>query len=269
MVKIEKLTDEIKELILKFLYEEEAINLFIIHFIENGNIGDLYIDKEDNIGAVLHIKDDGNSLFTNFYYDNKKNFETIIKEIERLKSPRMLLAAKEEDVAVALKELNITRNIDENFYYIFDNEKKLNLHIEEFNFKKATFKDKDFIKEAYIDFFGATSEEEIESLTNDEKIKYDLKNGIYLLWREDTPVGLAKFSEFSRHFGEITTVYIKSEYRGRGLGKILMSKMVKTLMEAGKTPITQVNVRNLNAKAIYEGIGFKKYCDYAFEFLDN
>ncbi|HAG42733.1 MAG TPA: hypothetical protein DCL31_04330, partial [Clostridium sp.] len=76
--------DEIKGAILKFLYKEEAINLFIIHFIENGNIGDLYIDKEDNIGAVLHIKDDGNSLFTSFYYDNKKNFETIIKEIEKL-----------------------------------------------------------------------------------------------------------------------------------------------------------------------------------------
>lgn len=269
MVKIEKLTDEIKDAILKFLYKEEAINLFIIHFIENGNIGDLYIDKEDNIGAVLHIRDDGNSLFTSFYYDNKKNFETIIKEIERLKSPRMLLAAKEEDVATALKKLNITRNIDKNFYYIFDNEKKSDLHIEEVNFKKAAFKDKDFIKEAYIDFFGATSEEAIKSLTNDDKIKYDLKNGVYLLYDGYTPIGLAKFSEFSKHFGEITTVYVKSEYRGRGLGKVLMSKMMKILIEMGKTPITQVNIKNLSAKAIYESIGFKKYCDYAFEFLSD
>lgn len=269
MVKIDKLTDEIKGAILKFLYKEEAINLFIIHFIENDNIGDLYIDKEDNIGAILHIKDDGNSLFTNFYYDNKKNFETIIKEIERLKSPRMLLAAKEEDVAVALKKLNITRNIDKNFYYVFDDKKKLDLQTEEYSFKEATFKDKEFIKETYIDFFGAVSEEDIESLTNDEKIKYDLENGVYLLYSNYTPIGLAKFSEFSRHFGEITTVYIKSEYRGRGLGKILMSKMVEILIEMEKTPITQVNIKNLSAKAVYEGIGFKKYCDYAFEFLDN
>ncbi|WP_454053246.1 GNAT family N-acetyltransferase [Clostridium sp. Marseille-Q7071] len=269
MVKVEILTDEIKKLILKFLYEEEEINLFIIHCIESNNIGDLYIDSEKSIGAILHIKDDGNSLFTNFYYNNKKSFEIIIKEIKRINNPRMLLASREEDVREILKRLNISRNIDKNFYYIFDNDKKTNLHIGEFNFRKATFKDKDFIKEAYIDFFEATSEDDIKSLTNDKKIKYDLKNGIYLLWREDTPVGLAKFSEFSKHFGEITTVYIKSEYRGRGLGKILMSKMVEKLIEMGKTPITQVNIRNLSAKAIYEGIGFKKYCDYAFEFLNN
>ncbi|GAA0123332.1 MAG: GNAT family N-acetyltransferase [Clostridium argentinense] len=269
MVKVKILTNEIKETILKFLYEEEEINLFIIHFIENDNIGDLYVDNEDNIGAVLHIKDDGNSLFTNFYYDNKKNFETIIKEIEKLKSDRMLLAAKEEDVAAVLKELNIGRNIDKNFYYIFDDEKKLDLQTKEYSFKRATFKDRSFIKETYIDFFGATSEEDINSLTNDEKIKYDLKNGVYLLWKEDTPVGLAKFSEFSRNFGEITTVYIKNEYRGRGLGKILMSKMVERLIEIKKIPITQVNVKNLSAKHIYESIGFKKYCNYAFEFLND
>lgn len=37
----------------------------------------------------------------------------------------------------------------------------------------------------------------------------------------------------------------------------------------GKIPLTQVDIKNLSAKAIYEGIGFKKYCDYAFEFLNN
>ncbi|WP_461613709.1 GNAT family N-acetyltransferase [Clostridium sp. Marseille-QA1073] len=269
MVKVEILTDKIKGLILKFLYKEEEINLFIIHCIESNNIGDLYIDSEESIGAILHIKDDGNSLFTNFYYNNKKGFEIIVKEIKRINNPRMLLAAKEDDVREILKRLNISKNIDKNFYYIFDNEKKLNLHIGEFNFKKATFKDKNFIKESYIDFFGATSEEDIKSLTNDEKIKYDLENGVYLLYSNYTPIGLAKFSEFSKHFGEITTVYIRKEYRGKGLGKILMSKMVEILIEMGKTPITQANMKNLSAKAIYEGIGFKKYCDYAFEFLNN
>jgi predicted GNAT family acetyltransferase len=38
-----------------------------------------------------------------------------------------------------------------------------------------------------------------------------------------------------------------------------MSKMVEKSIEMGKTPITQVNIKKLSAKAIYEGMGFKKY----------
>lgn len=58
--------------------------------------------------------------------------------------------------------------------------------------------------------------------------------------------------------GEITNVAIKSAFRGRGYGKILVSELLKKGREMGADEFTlEVRVSNTPAIKLYESLGFK------------
>lgn len=277
MKKIENLTEKSVREILNFLYKDELMNVFSIHYFENSreSIGDVYTGTNKNeITEVLHIKDNGSSHFTSFYYDSIGGLEKIAKLIKKLNYvyDDILLAGKEEEIKGILGYLSIDNELYLNSYYQFNTE-----HYNDLNYKKGVnlrrvtpkASDIDVLKRYLVSFFGAESEEEIRRVTSNKKIAEDLKAGIYFLEVEGICAGMSRFFGESRKYADITSVFIDERYRGKGYGKELIKLMVKQAMDNNKVPILQTANSNKAAKHIYESVGFVKVCDYAFQFIKD
>lgn len=273
MNKIVDINEKVVQKILDVLYTDEIMNVFLIHYLENQRncLGEIYIGtEEDKITEVVHIKYDGNSHFTSFYSTTIYGLDKISKLIEELNYSDILLAGKVEEVKHIMTRLDIDKELYLNTYYqfnvesynSFNDQETMNLRI-----AKTNKQDIDKVKKYLIGFFGAETEEEIQSITSDHKINQEMKNGVYLLEVEGNIVGMARFFGESSKYIDITTVYIDEQYRGKGYGKILMQLMVKQAIENNKIPIIQTAVSNKVAKSIYENMGFVKVCDYTFQFI--
>ena len=91
-------SNKMKAKILNLLYEDELLNVFLIQAIENANEEDeIYINKvEEGISSILHIKFDGNSYFTSFYYKDEQGLNSIINELKNIKHNKLLISGKLE-----------------------------------------------------------------------------------------------------------------------------------------------------------------------------
>lgn len=273
MNKLVNITDKVVQRLLNFLYSDEIMNVFLIHYLENqrDSIGEVYIGTDENeITEVVHIKYDGNSYFTSFYATSLDGLNKIAKLIRKLNYSDILLAGKAEEVKHIMNSLKLDEELDLNTYYQFNSDRSDSLNIEKANkLRRATRDNRDIekIKKYLIGFFGAGTKEEIQRITSDEKIDEEMENGIYLLEEEGKIKGMARFFGESRKYIDITTVYIDEEYRGKGYGKKIMQLMVKQALEKNKIPITQTGLSNEVAKHIYEKMGFDKVCDYIFQFI--
>ena len=101
MEKIDIITEKLKKEILELLYHDEMYNAILIELIQNNtnSLGKLYINKtEKEITEILHIKNDGNSNFTNFVYTSADGLKDIAFKIKELNYGKTLLAGKLEDV---------------------------------------------------------------------------------------------------------------------------------------------------------------------------
>lgn len=273
MNKLVRITDKLSQEILDFLYKDEIMNVFLIHYFENqrDSIGEVYIGTNDNeITEVVHIKYDGNSHFTNFFSGSKNGLENIGKLIQQLNYDDIILAGKKEEVKDIMNRLEIDKELYLNTYYQFNVESYESLYYEEgINLRRVTRYNRDFdtVKKYLIGFFGAVTPEEIQRVTSKEKIDEEMENGIYLLEVDDRTTGMARFFGESRKYIDITTVYIDEKYRGKGYGKILMQLMVREALENNKIPLIQTGLNNKVASTIYENMGFDKVCDYTFQFI--
>lgn len=270
---ISSIIDEFKVKILDLLYEDELFNVFLIHFIENQieDIGELYITESNgNISSILHMKFDGNSYFTSFFYKNKEGLNEIIKQLQKLDYNKILLAGREEDVSQILSSIGKKKVSVPDIYYKFDMNKYLNQTIQtDTTFKLATDNKKDLNKISHflIAFFEPTNEQEIKDLTNEKKLLEDLKTGIYFIEYKKQVIGMARFSGKTKNYADITTVYIDPQYRGKGFGKRLMEHMIQIVISENKIPVLQTASSNIIARKTYESLGFIKQSDYSFEFI--
>jgi ribosomal-protein-alanine N-acetyltransferase len=58
--------------------------------------------------------------------------------------------------------------------------------------------------------------------------------------------------------GHITNVAVKEEYRGRGVGRLIMRRLIEAARERAMTGVTlEVRVSNQNAQRMYTSLGFK------------
>jgi len=75
------------------------------------------------------------------------------------------------------------------------------------------------------------------------------------------PVIYRDKGEKTRHKGHIWGVYVKGDYRGKGVGKALMAELL--LRVRSQTGLEQVNLGvstdQLAAKKLYESLGFEVY----------
>lgn len=270
MEKVVTLTEDLKSLILDFLYKDEMFNINLIEAISNNNLGDLYLSiQNNNINGILHSRFDGNSKFTNFAYDTSTGLYSIIKQIKTMDKEKMLLAGRKSDVLQIINTLYGKNMCDSDMFYKYDN---TNIFTNEHNdlcIRKSRIneQDKEILKRYFIDFFGAVTTEEINNITNENIIEKDLEEGTYFLEKDNKVVGMARICAETQNYAEITAVYIEPKFRGLSYGKVLMKHMVDIILSKNKIPVLQTSENNVVARKLYEDLGFVKIDDYSFEFL--
>ncbi|GCD10522.1 GNAT family N-acetyltransferase [Clostridium tagluense] len=274
MKKISIITDCLKKKILEFLYCDEIYNAILIELIQNNpdNLGELYINEtEEVVIDVLHTKNDGNSDLTNFSYTSKDGLKDIVCKIKGLNSEKTLLAGKLEDINSIFKILAYKKTITPNIFYKLNIEKYKNIPMKfqsKIRLANLGSKDLEKVKQFTACFFEAETEEEIKTITNTEKILAKMKTGVYLLEYKNNPIGMARFIGKTNNFAEITSVYIDKAYRNKGLGKEIIGHMIELTIQQKKTPVLATSISNIAAMKVYESMGFERYGEYAFEFLN-
>lgn len=273
MKKISIITDDLKKKILEFLYCDEIYNAILIELIQNNtdNLGELYVNETgDEITEVLHIKNDGNSDFTNFSYTSKEGLKNIACKIKEINSKKILLAGKLGDVNSLLKILGYENSITPNIFYKLDIEKYKKVSIKfksKIRLANPYGEDLEKVKQFTARFLEAETEEEVNAITNTEKILSKIKTGVYLLEYKNNLIGMARFIGKTNNFAEITSVFIDEAYRNKGFGKELIGHMIEIAIQEQKTPVLTTSVLNIAAIKTYEYMGFKRQGEYAFEFL--
>lgn len=274
MKKIGIITDDLKKKILEFLYHDEMYNAILIELIQNNtdNLGELYVNEtKEGITDILHIKNDGNSDFTNFLYTSKNGLKDIACKIKELNYKKILLAGKLEDVNSLLKILGYEKTTTPNLFYKLDIEKYKNMYMQyQGKIRLASLNSEDLERVKYFTFrfLEAETEEEIRAVTDTEKILAKMKSGVYILDYKNNAIGMARFIGKTNNFAEITSVYIYKDYRNKGFGKELIGHMIEIAIQEQKTPILVTSVSNVAAMKTYESMGFERQGEYAYEFLD-
>ena len=274
MKRVSNITEELKKKILEFLYCNEIYNAIMIELIQNHaeNLGELYINETGEvITEVLHIKNDGNSDFTNFSYTSKEGLESIGCKINELSYEKILLAGKLEAVNSILKTLGYKKSITPNIFYKLDMEKYKNVPMKfqsKIRLANLDNADLEIVKDFTASFLQAETEEEVKAITNTEKILAKMRNGVYLLEYKNNIIGMARFVGKTNNFAEITSVYIAESYRKKGFGKELIAHMIELTVREKKTPVLATSVSNIAAMRTYESMGFERQGEYAFEFLN-
>ncbi len=88
------------------------------------------------------------------------------------------------------------------------------------------------------------------------------KHIIYI--ENDVIISQAKIQKNSPYFSMINGIYVKKEYRGKGIATLLMLVLIENILENGKSPILTVDSKNLRAINIYKAIGFYELNNFVY-----
>ena len=102
------------------------------------------------------------------------------------------------------------------------------------------------------------------SIIVDEFAFFSPPEGIsYLIYLDEQVAGMGALRILSKNIGEITRMYVRPEYRGKGLGKQLLEQLLKKGEEFGFSTI-YLNTAHFmkNAQKMYTRFGFIKRGEY-------
>lgn len=86
---------------------------------------------------------------------------------------------------------------------------------------------------------------------------------VVIAYDEDTPVGCASFKKYDDKCAEVKRVFIKPEYRGRGISKQLMEFLENSARKHGyRRLILESGAPLTAAMALYKEIGYKIIPNY-------
>lgn len=90
------------------------------------------------------------------------------------------------------------------------------------------------------------------------------KGIIYIVEVDGEVVGMGALRELEEGVGEIKRMYIRPKYRGRGLGKKLLKKLMEKAKEFGFSTL-RLDTADfmIIAQNIYRSVGFKEIDEYA------
>lgn len=135
-----------------------------------------------------------------------------------------------------------------------------------FVIRNATNKDADILMKwwndgnimehaGFFDGLGITKEEIIYGISQDHD---DIKRRL-IIEEDNTPIG--EMCIYNRMFGtmEIAIKICDVSRQNKGIGKIVLSMLIKHLFERGyKRIILDTDLNNLRAQHVYERLGFRK-----------
>ena len=86
---------------------------------------------------------------------------------------------------------------------------------------------------------------------------------IFLAYDDEVPIGCASFKYFEDGIAEVKRVYVKPEYRGQGISKLLMKKLEEKAKELGYLKlILETGAKFQAAIGLYKSIGFQVIDNY-------
>lgn len=93
--------------------------------------------------------------------------------------------------------------------------------------------------------------------------KLDDIHDVVVAYENDVPVGSASFKKYDDECAEIKRVFVKKEYRGRGISNILMKMLEERAREKGfKYFILESGEPLVSAMALYRKSGYKVIPNY-------
>lgn len=88
-------------------------------------------------------------------------------------------------------------------------------------------------------------------------------NNAVILYLDDNPVASGGFKHYEDGIAEIKRVFVKKEFRGRGLSKIVMEELIKKAKSTGYKKLYLETGAPLRASInLYKSFGFKKIKNY-------
>lgn len=99
-----------------------------------------------------------------------------------------------------------------------------------------------------------------------EYIPYNMLDNIHdviVIYDGDTPIGCAAFKKYDDIHAEVKRVFIKEEYRGRGISRCLMENLEKAAKDKGyKYFILESGEPLVSAMALYRKTGYTVIPNY-------
>lgn len=89
------------------------------------------------------------------------------------------------------------------------------------------------------------------------------KGRLLLAFVEDSPVGVACLKELTRNTGEVKRMYVRPVFRGRGVGRALLQKLIDEAIGIGYTCLRLDSARFMTeAHHLYRAMGFSEIEPY-------
>ncbi|MEH2363777.1 GNAT family N-acetyltransferase [Nostoc sp.] len=117
------------------------------------------------------------------------------------------------------------------------------------------------------DSFGTMYHEEAINTIDQfrDRIPVDNNNFILGCFEDKELIGIVAFHQQSRikvrHKAYIRSMYVQQEYRGKGIGKLLLNELIERAKAINEIEILLLDVvtSNLSAKRLYFSLGFQIY----------
>lgn len=85
----------------------------------------------------------------------------------------------------------------------------------------------------------------------------------FVAYEDDKPAGCAAFKRYSEGVAEVKRVFVRPEYRGKGIARFLMTELTATAKRQGYNALILETGRPLEAAIrLYESIGFEVIENY-------
>lgn len=108
-----------------------------------------------------------------------------------------------------------------------------------------------------------TVEEYVEAKLDDFTSIRPPKGIIYIIEADEKVVGMGALKKLEEGVGEIKRMYIRPEYRGQGLGKELLNKLIEKAREFEYTVLRLDTADFMTvAQNLYRSAGFKEIGEY-------
>lgn len=97
----------------------------------------------------------------------------------------------------------------------------------------------------------------------DQYNKRDHIHDVFVIYDNELPIGCAAFKNYEDGIAEVKRVFVRKEYRGQGLSKLLMEQVEKSAKEQGyKTLILETGKPLTQAIGLYTSIGYHVIDNY-------
>ena len=93
--------------------------------------------------------------------------------------------------------------------------------------------------------------------------KIEFNENVVIAYNEEIPIGCGCFKEYEEETVEIKRMFVNKNYRGRGISKVILSRLENIAFEKGyKKAILETGIKQLEAVGLYSKQGYKKIENY-------